>query len=353
MIRAVPVVRLWLVLMTVLLAGSAPARAGSPPGRCNSEDAPCLQRAEKIFFSSTRDNPPPSNPLLVAEIYMMNPDGTDPVRLTENTGGGNGFAAPSPDGKKIVFESNRFSGVGPPPDLFVMNTDGTGQTLVWTRGSAASWSPDSKWIAFHASASGTGLPIRPDPGAPTSDSDIFVLNVDDSLAHGTPPVNLTNSPATVDDDPDWSPDGQWIVFTRHPVGFPAQAEMFLMRADGTGPVTQLTSHGQEPRGPAWSPDGTRIAYNCRTGATGPTYEVCVIDADGSNHQRLTFNTVFDATPSWSPDGQRIVYHKNFPGGFELFVIAADGSGGETQLTDTPGLNNLPKWGTVLVPGRGR
>ena len=65
-------------------------------------------------------------------------------------------------------------------DLFVMETDGSGQTLL-TRGSSATWSPDGKEIAFHASASYyasggqvSGCPIRTDPGSATSDSDIFV-----------------------------------------------------------------------------------------------------------------------------------------------------------------------------------
>ena len=66
-------------------------------------------------------------------------------------------------------------------DLYVMNTDGTEQIHL-LRGSSATWSADIKNIAFHASASGTGLPIRFDPGAPATDSDLFVLNVDDWLA---------------------------------------------------------------------------------------------------------------------------------------------------------------------------
>ena len=88
----------------------------------------------------------------------------------------------SPDGKKFVFDSNRLRDQTDPintSDLFVMATDGTEQTHL-IRGSSASWAPDSKHITFHRSASGTGLPIRTDPGAPTTDSDIFILNVDDA-----------------------------------------------------------------------------------------------------------------------------------------------------------------------------
>jgi Tol biopolymer transport system component len=164
-----------------------------------------------IAFTSTRDDPT-GNPQLAAEIYLMkmNEDNTvdttvELVRLTNNTDGGDGFPALSPDGKKIVFDTNRLRLSGEPlntNDLFVMNTDGTEQTHL-IRGSTASWSPDGKYIAFHRSASGTGLPIKTDPGAATFDSDIFIMNVDDLS-----PINITNSMLYIDDDPDWSPDGQ-------------------------------------------------------------------------------------------------------------------------------------------------
>ena len=56
-------------------------------------------------------------------------------------------------------------------------------------------------IAFHASASGTGLPINPFPGSATADSDIFAVNVDDLLEDRALPQNLTsNRSATVDDE---------------------------------------------------------------------------------------------------------------------------------------------------------
>src|SRR5262249_43881309 len=150
--------------------------------------------------------------------YLMNEDGANLRRLTENVVG-DFLPALSPDGKKIVFDSARRRLPTEPrntSDLFLMDPDGADQTFL-IRGSSATWSPDSKNIAFHGAASGTGLPIKTDPGAATTDSDIFVANVDDLLAGMAQPENITNSPLFIDDDADWSPDGTKIAFTSHPI----------------------------------------------------------------------------------------------------------------------------------------
>jgi len=120
-----------------------------------------------IAFTSSRDNPV-LNPFLnnATEVYLMSPDGANLRRLTDNAAT-DSFPALSPDGKKIVFDSNRNRAEGGPintSDLFVMNTKGDEQMFL-IRGSSATWSPDSKNIAFHALASGHGLPIKPDPSA--------------------------------------------------------------------------------------------------------------------------------------------------------------------------------------------
>jgi len=328
------------------------------------------QVASTILFTSTRDNPNMVPPITGGEIYMIDhlADGSfsEPRRLTANFDA-DIFPTLSPDGRgKIVFDSNRFRAPGEPSntsDLFLMNHDGGGLQFL-TRGGSPTWSPPgprgraSKMIAFHASASGTGLPINPFPGAATADSDIFAVNVDDLLEYRAVPQNLTsNRTATVDDDPSWSPDGRKILFTSYivdPSTTLTPSEVYMMDADGSH-QEQLTNDKFEKRGATWSPDGTRILFACRLGgkdAAGVvTFELCVMDGPYGAITRLTDNSVSELTPTWSPDGRAIVFHK-VPSN-TLWVISADGTG-ETQLTGRPGSGDVGRnllatsWGVIEV-----
>jgi Tol biopolymer transport system component len=327
-----------------------------------------FELVSKIAITSSRDHTTDGLPLLnQGEIYLINPDGTDPLRLTDNTYF-DAFPMLSPDGKMIVFDSNRLTADSGQPlntsDLFVMDADGTNEVLL-TRGSSATWSPHSNFIAFHASASyykyegtQTGIPINGNPGAATTDSDIFVANfhalaaVDDVGIKTHLATNITNTEHDIEDDPDWSvstptaPNGL-IVFTSHPDtdrGLPNNnyptAEIYVMNPDGTG-RHQLTDNLYEERGPSWSPDGTKILFSARIG--GPDFEICVMNADGSGFEQLTDNSVGDLTASWSPDGTQIAWHQT-PAS-QMFTMNADGTH-QTQVTFGPGLNLLAQWGEV-------
>jgi TolB protein len=376
-----------ILLVVAALILAAPA-AGAPAslartsldeqvaGMCDPTSPPCSRLDSTIAFTSIRDNPT-VNLAFSFEIYLMDPDGTNARRLTDNNYG-DAFPVLSRDGKKIVFDSNRLtadSGTLNISDLWVMNTDGTEQTLL-TRGSSAIWSADSKIIAFHASASYyasgglvSGTPIRTDPGSATTDSDLFVANVDDLaaavdvLAKTKQATNITNTPDQIEDDADWStsptsaPAGQRIVFTSHPVTDKPnpsnQAEIYMMDPDGSNRL-QLTHNDYEERAPAWSPDGTRILFSCRIDGGTTTFEICVMNADGTGLVRLTDNAVPDLTATWSPDGQQIVFHRTVAvQGAQLFTMQPalnpDGTlPTATQVTYPPGLNVLANWGQLRV-----
>jgi Tol biopolymer transport system component len=314
-----------------------------------------------IAFISSRYEPALKAPewLRSAEIYLMNGDGTNVRRITHNTTGEN-FPALSPDGKRIVFESNQLRKDSDPVNwasLFAMNVDGSEEVSL-VPGNSATWSRDSKSIAFHASASGKGKPITALPGAAANDSDIFILNVDDFLSKKLPARNITNNPDAVDDDPDWSPDGKKIAFTSHAVTDdqtnPVTAEIYVIDANGKGKPRRLTNNTEEERAPDWSPDGRFIAYMCRKGDAPAgrsigTMEICIMNADGSGQKRITNNRVPELTVSWSPDGKQIIFHRAVGGvgQYQLFTINADGTG-EKQLTFPPGFNGFPSWGRTKM-----
>lgn len=258
-----------------------------------------------IAFVSTRDHKAESIAefFLASEIYLIDMDGSNPRRLTNNRFG-DGYPNISPDGRRIVFESGRLRKPGDPnnlSDLFIMNSDGSDQRHL-VRGSSATWSPDGKHIAYHASASGSGTMNRMNPGSATSDSDIFILNVDDFLKGRAKPRNLTNDPSMIDEDPDWSPDGKSIAFTRYGVNVPhdkaTSAEVFIINPNGREKPRRLTFNDEEERSPAWSPDGKQLAFMCKMG--GREFQACVMNSDGSNMRALTSKT--GRTVTWSSIG---------------------------------------------------
>jgi len=117
------------------------------------------------------------------------------------------------------------------------------------------------------------------------------------------------------DEPDISPDGQWIACR---IAQRGRENIILVKSDGSGEQRLLTNGAFKDRGPRWSPDGRQIAfYSNRSGA----WEIWIINNDGGDKRRLTFTEgVGVYFPLWSPDGARLVYTRH---GGAPYVIEVD------------------------------
>jgi Tol biopolymer transport system component len=121
-------------------------------------------------------------------------------------------------------------------------------------------------------------------------------------------------------------------------------EIYVMNPDGSE-QTRLTFDSRNDQRPDISPDGQRIVFSSnRVTDTNPTgdFEIFVMNADGSDLQQLTFNEAEDSWPRWSPNGKWIAFHSNVDGNFEIYVIKANGTH-LTRVTDYPGLDQFPEW----------
>ena len=296
----------------------------------------CLDAQAQIVFVSDRDGHV-INGRSTYEIYVMDADGKNQRRLTNNPASDHSPSW-SPDGKRVVFCSNRdghvIHGI-PTYEIYVMDADGGNQQRLTdnpNNDSSPSWSPDGKWIAFDS--------VRGDGAGRLRHVDIYVMDAD-----GKNQQRLTNNPAS-DHSPSWSPDGKRIVFSARKDGhfrndFGITYEIYVMDADG-GNQQRLTENRHNDWRPVWSPDGKRIAFTSDRKGNLENFDIYVIDADGGNQQRLTENRVDDSSPSWSPDGKRIAFTSVRDGDYEIYMMDADG-GNLQNLTNNPHSDASPAW----------
>lgn len=154
-----------------------------------------------------------------------------------------------------------------------------------------------------------------------------------------------------------------ILFTSFRDG---SSNIYVMNDNG-GQVRQLTNSAMYDYTPIWSPDGSRIAFirDMHSAGTGKGQQddIFLMNADGSNMQRLTQHLALDGDVTWSPDGQYFAFASSRSGEIEIYVMELT-SGTITQLTDNSkegGLSAAPDWSpdghhiayTQVIPGGGR
>jgi TolB protein len=288
-------------------------------------------------------------------IFSVRPDGSGEQQLTfDAPNHASLFSDWSPDGSRIVFDSDRFSnGADDFVDIFIMNADGGGCCVQLTTHAGFNgepeYSPDGNTIVFESDR-GTGQ------------EGIYLMNT----SNGAIVRRITVTPAGyIDQNPHFSPEGNRIVFTRsnlcrsnrgrfgHVGG--CLAAVFLVNLDGSG-LNRITPWGHDTIATDWSPDGSKLVLESSFQTTlGSKVDVLVVNVDGSNLVNLTKNPPLTTVPcsfasyaTFSPDGTKLVFAQtNCTGHPTLWMMNPDGTG--KQDTGLPlGRGNgegFADWGT--------
>ncbi len=244
----------------------------------------------KILFESNRNGN--------WDIFLMDADGENQKPVTSDTSQ-NRRPSWHPSGKKILFESNR-NGVNRLYELNVKNLKAVEIAIEGFDGTPifARYSPDGNLIAFSASVG-------------ESEPNLYLV---DSSGKNLRQVTSYNFRSLY---PDWSPDGKRLVFfSRHETNN-EDDEIYTINLDGSE-IERLTNWPKHNFCPRWSPDGRKIAYVTSMEVSRP--EIYVMDSNGENQQRITNNTDGDTLPSWSLDGTKLLVTGFRNGNYEICEV---------------------------------
>jgi Tol biopolymer transport system component len=297
----------------VVHTGYVPVVAGEPIG--------LTELSGRIVFDDFED------------VFVMDVDGSNVVKVAEDPRGPEFDGAWSPDGQSIVYRDST-RGINRNDEIFVVAADGSGRrniTKHFADDWGPDWSPDGSTIVFNSDRDGAGR-----LGGYLVDSDgskLRALELDVWFEY-----------------PSFSPDGAQIVFESHDG---TDYEIYVADIE-TGKTQQLTDSPGGDGWPVWSPDGSAIAFSSErddcafvpddeecweTGEPRDYYrDIWLMDPDGSNVRRVS--TELAQFVAWSPDGRYLLVS-----GRALYVVRPDGTGRLELRADgiDHALGGIPDW----------
>jgi dipeptidyl aminopeptidase/acylaminoacyl peptidase len=273
----------------------------------------------------------------------------------------------SPDGKTILFESNRNGSM----QIYAISVS-TGETKqltnISTEASGAVWSPDGKLIAFmsavfpefsdkpfeeaeklnkekQAARDNSKVKARImtkllyrhwDSWVDDKRQHLFVMNGDGGNIRNVTPGDRDAVPTSMTfaagDDYDFSPDGKLLAYTATPV--PVREEAWSTNHDiytvdlATGERKQITENKAADNYPRFSPDGKYIAYRAqsRPGFEADRWQLMLYDRASGKTNSVTpkFDTNVDAF-SWSSDSKTVYTSAEEKANQPLWSIGIDGT----------------------------
>lgn len=316
-----------------------------------------------------------------ADIYLVDPDSGNSSLLTHRPSSTESGPQWSPDGKHIAFVSDGLGSL----DIIAVDVSNFGETdliafqvLTSSEGNEESprWNADGDQLAYVTDLDGH--------------SDVYVAHFQPETGEGGSPVRITSG-ETEEFLGDWSPDGEWLVFSRRgdedaqglwmrnpdgvnlfrltsendlaPVWSPdgdaiafvrlaseksgeGNRDIYLLRPEdddewrGTVKAEPLITSPEADHSPDWAPDGDTLVYVSERDGNP---EIYVIETDRDDPpRRLTMNEAEESQPVWSPDGKRIAFVSDVHGEGEIFVMDADGSN-QQRLTHNDARDHSPDW----------
>jgi Tol biopolymer transport system component len=220
-------------------------------------------------------------------------------------------------------------------NLYIADTNGSGEKLLLERAASPSWSSDGQYLSIYG-AEGVDRQVR--------DGVEYVVS---GITNGVLLLKAANFPSDITKveitqvqregsarATAWSPDGNMIAWDAKPGG---DYRIYFRGARGTTVEAQsaIEIPGEQPD---WSPDSKQIVY--RSGRNGKQ-GIWISNRDDSGAHNIT-NEGSDSFPSWSPDGRKIAFQRDAGGNVDIYVMNVDGSN-IRRLTEAPGPDTLPAW----------